>query len=54
MTEKLLGKAFSSSAISKFSKQLGAELKAWRTRQFDKEYAYIFVEAAMSVAAAMG
>jgi transposase-like protein len=45
VTEKLLGKEFSSSAISKFSATLDAELKAWRTRRLTEKYVYVKLDA---------
>jgi putative transposase len=45
VTEKLMGKEFSSASISRFSVQLDAELDAWRERSFTKEYPYVVVDA---------
>ena len=45
ITEKLMGREFSSMAISRFSASLDAELDAWRERTFQKEYPYVIVDA---------
>jgi putative transposase len=45
ITEKLMGREFSSMAISRFSASLDAELDTWRERTFQKEYPYVIVDA---------
>ena len=45
ITEQLMGREFSSTAISRFSAQLDAELDTWRERSFTKEYPYVVVDA---------
>lgn len=37
VTERLLGKAFSASTISRFSEQLDAELQAWWSRRLSRD-----------------
>ena len=45
ITEQLMGREFSSTAVSRFSAQLDAELDTWRERSFTKEYPYVVVDA---------
>jgi putative transposase len=45
ITEQLMGKEFSSMAISRFSANLDTELDAWRVRSFQKEYPYVIIDA---------
>ena len=45
ITEQLMGKEFSSMAISRFAAQLDAELDTWRERSLTKEYRYVVVDA---------
>ena len=45
ITEKLMGREFSSGSISRFSATLDAELDSWRERSFQKEYRYVIVDA---------
>jgi transposase-like protein len=45
VTERLLGKEFSASTISRFSEQLDAELEAWRSRSLDQDYPYVLLDA---------
>ena len=45
ITEKLMGREFSSMAISRFSATLDAELDSWRGRSFQKEYPYVIIDA---------
>jgi len=45
ITEKLMGREFSSMAISRFSATLDAELDSWRERSFEKEYRYVIIDA---------
>ena len=45
VTERLLGKEFSASTISRFSEQLDAELEAWRSRRLPQDYPYVKIDA---------
>jgi transposase-like protein len=45
VTEKLLGKTFSSSTISRYAARLDEELEPWRTRRLEKPIPYIIVDA---------
>ncbi|MEX0906436.1 MAG: IS256 family transposase [Balneolaceae bacterium] len=45
ITEKIYGKAYSSSAISQFNQQLAEELHAWRTRPLQANYPVILIDA---------
>ncbi|SHF58843.1 Transposase (or an inactivated derivative) [Fodinibius roseus] len=45
VTERLLGKEFSASTISRFSAELDAELEAWRTRRLSGDYPYVKIDA---------
>jgi len=45
VTERLLGKEFSASTISRFSEQLDAELEAWRGRPLTQDYPYVKMDA---------
>ncbi|NBC27522.1 MAG: IS256 family transposase [Bacteroidetes bacterium] len=45
VTEQLLGKEFSAPTISRFSKQLDAELEGWRTRRLTGDYPYVKIDA---------
>lgn len=45
VTEKLLGKSFSSQTISNFSNQLDAELEAWRSRPLEGTFPYVTLDA---------
>ena len=45
VTERLLGKRFSSQTISRFSEQLDAEIDAWRSRRLSEPYRYVTVDA---------
>lgn len=45
VTEDLLGKAFSSSSISKFSRQLDEELQTWRERALDCPFRFVLMDA---------
>jgi len=45
ITEKLMGREFSSGSISRFSATLDAELDSWRERSFQKEYPYVIIDA---------
>lgn len=45
VTERLLGKEFSASTISRFSEQLDTELQAWRTRRLSGDYPYVKIDA---------
>ena len=45
ITEQLMGREFSSMAISRFSATLDAELDSWRERSLQKEYRYVIVDA---------
>ena len=45
ITEQMMGKEFSSTAISRFSANLDAELDSWRERTFQKEHPYVIIDA---------
>ncbi len=45
VTEKLLGKEFSSGVISDYAEQLDTELDAWRDRPLEKWYPYVLLDA---------
>ena len=45
VTERLLGKEFSATTISRFSEQLDAELEAWRARPLTQDYPYVKIDA---------
>jgi len=45
VTERLLGKEFSASTISRFSEQLDAELEAWRARTLTQDFPYVKIDA---------
>ncbi|SHG75234.1 Transposase (or an inactivated derivative) [Fodinibius roseus] len=45
VTERLLGKEFSASTISRFSEQLDTELEAWRSRPLPQDYPYVKIDA---------
>ena len=45
VTERLLGKEFSATTISRFSEQLDAELEAWRSCRLTQDYPYVKIDA---------
>jgi transposase-like protein len=45
VTERLLGKEFSATTISRFSEQLDTELEAWRSRRLTGDYPYVKIDA---------
>jgi transposase-like protein len=45
VTERLLGKEFSSQAISDFAARLDGELEGWRNRSIEGHYPYVLVDA---------
>jgi len=45
ITEKLMGKTFSSATISRYAARLDEELEPWRTRRLEKPVPYLIVDA---------
>jgi transposase-like protein len=45
ITEKLMGREFSSTSISRFSARLDAELDHWRERSLEQDFPYVVVDA---------